>query len=222
MTTASNAALILGLSPLCTSLLAAFILKERFTWTRALGVFFGFLGVIFIIVNGSGELGSASIGDFFIFLSMFVQAISFIMIKQVQGSLDARVLTGWMLVSGAVVMFLFALFYEPNGVVTLANGNLVVWLLFFGSAILATGFGHMLYNNAIQSLGPAETSLFINFNPFFALVGSYLFLGEDISLLQMVGFVFIVLGVLFGAGVVDHLKMKKKNSTPFPDKAMDI
>jgi drug/metabolite transporter (DMT)-like permease len=221
MTTASNAALILGLSPLCTALLAALMLKERFTWTRALGVFFGFLGVTFIIVNGSGQLGSASLGDFFIFLSMFVQAISFIMIKQVQGTLDARVLTGWMLVNGAVVMFLFALFYEPHGLATLAGGNLFVWSLFFGSAIFATGLGHMLYNKAIQSLGPAETSIFINFSPFFSLLGSWLFLGEDISMFQMVGFVFFVLGVLFGAGVVDHLKMKKKDSAPLPDKVMD-
>ncbi|WP_419180519.1 EamA family transporter [Bacillus salipaludis] len=45
-----------------------------------------------------------------------------------------------------------------------------------------------------------ESAIFINLNPFFALVGAVLFLGEKISSPQIVGFLFILLGVLLGQG----------------------
>ncbi|WP_044749293.1 DMT family transporter [Bacillus alveayuensis] len=206
-TTASNAGIILGLSPLVTALLAIVFLGDRFRLSKFVGIILGFTGVVFIVNHSSAKIGAVSLGDLFIFLSVLTQAMSFIFIKKLAATLDARLLTGWMLLFGSVVLFLTSLFVEPYGIFRLKEGKITTWLIFLASAILATGLGHMIYNRAIHRLGAAESAVFINLSPFFALVASSLFLGETIHFVQWFGFLFIVIGVMLASGAVEGLRM---------------
>ncbi|MBE4909006.1 DMT family transporter [Bacillus luteolus] len=211
-TTASNAALILGLIPLVTSIFAVLFLKARFTITKLLGVILGFTGVSFIVMNGAG-VHYISIGDFYIFLSVIAQAISFIFIKKATQTLEAKVMTCYMLILGATFLFITSLLMDPSGITSLSEGTSAAWLIFLASAVIATGIGHMIYNSAIHQLGAGETAIFINLTPFFALVGSVLFLGESITSFQLLGFIFIISGVLLGSGIFDH-KFVRNSSIP--------
>lgn len=202
-TTASNAALILGLIPLVTSIFAVLFLKARFTITKLLGVVLGFTGVSFIVMNGAG-VHYIAIGDFYIFLSVIAQAISFIFIKKATQTLEAKVMTCYMLILGSSFLFITSLLMDPAGLTSLSKGTSAAWLIFLASAVIATGIGHMIYNSAIHHLGAGETAIFINLTPFFALVGSVLFLGESITPFQLLGFIFIISGVLFGSGIFDQ------------------
>lgn len=83
---------------------------------------------------------------------------------------------------------------------SMAQTDIGLWAVFLGSAVIATAVGHMTYNYAIGQVGAAEASIFINLNPFFALIGSSLLLGEAVTIVQMSGFVLILIGVLFGSG----------------------
>ncbi|MDF0725461.1 DMT family transporter [Cytobacillus sp. S13-E01] len=174
-TTASNASLILGLIPLMTSIFAVWFLKSTFT-----------------------------IGNFFVFMSVIAQAISFVAIKKASQTLDTKVMTGYMLILGSLFLFITSLLMEPSGLNSLPEGPFYVWIIFIVSAVVATGLGHIIYNNAIHHLGAGETAIFINLTPFFALTGSVLFLGEKITYFQLMGFVFIISGVLLGSGLFDN------------------
>ena len=70
--------------------------------------------------------------------------------------------------------------------------------------------GHMLYNFALGKVGTTEAAIFLNLNPFFSLIGAVLFLGEKIVLTQVVGFILILIGVLFGSGVYEDVTRKFK------------
>jgi drug/metabolite transporter (DMT)-like permease len=211
-TTASNAGLILGLVPLVTSVLAIVFLGNRFTVFRFIGILLGFTGVVFVVLNGKSGIHHVSIGDFYIFLSVLSQAISFIMIKKATETLDARVMTGWMLLFGSVLLFIISLWMEPDGLSSMTNWTPSLWVIFLASAVLATALGHMFYNKAIQQIGAAESAIFINLNPLFSLLGAYLFLGESISHSQIMGFIFIVIGVILGSGVLDESGVLSRRS----------
>jgi drug/metabolite transporter (DMT)-like permease len=211
-TTASNAGLILGLVPLVTSVLAIVFLGNRFTVFRFIGILLGFTGVVFVVLNGKSGIHHVSIGDFYIFLSVISQAISFIMIKKATETLDARVMTGWMLLFGSVLLFIISLWMEPDGLSSMTNWTPSLWVIFLASAVLATALGHMFYNKAIQQIGAAESAIFINLNPLFSLLGAYLFLGESISHSQIMGFIFIVVGVILGSGVLDESGVLSRRS----------
>jgi drug/metabolite transporter (DMT)-like permease len=211
-TTASNAGLILGLVPLVTSVLAIVFLGNRFTVFRFIGILLGFTGVVFVVLNGKSGIHHVSIGDFYIFLSVISQAISFIMIKKATETLDARVMTGWMLLFGSVLLFIISLWMEPDGLSSMTNWTPSLWVIFLASAVLATALGHMFYNKAIQQIGAAESAIFINLNPLFSLLGAYLFLGESISHSQIMGFILIVIGVILGSGVLDDSGVLSRRS----------
>ncbi|MFV8828289.1 DMT family transporter [Alkalihalobacterium sp. APHAB7] len=204
MTTASNTALILALLPLTTSILASVMLKDTLSRLRVIGIVFAFCGVASIILQSGESFTSINAGDVSIFIAMFVQAVSFIYIKKGTNTIDSRVMTAVMLVVGSSFLFVFSLFAEPAGTSQMIEQTGWIWGIFLVSSIFATALGHFLFNAAIHRLGAGQTAVFNNFVPFFGLVFSALWLGEQITLLQLTGFVFIVLGVLLGTGFIDE------------------
>jgi len=202
-TTASNAGLILALVPLATALLASIFLGNRITFMKFIGILLGLVGVSFIVLKGSGQLKNIAIGDIYVLGAVIAQAISFIFIKKGTDTLDARQLTGMMLFIGSILLFITSLLLEPGRLNEVKQGSSFVWLVFLGSAVFATGIGHMLYNSVIPHLGAGETSIFINMVPFFSLISSSVFLGEIITSTQVKGFFLIMIGVLLGSGSVE-------------------
>ncbi|WP_377896987.1 DMT family transporter [Gottfriedia sp. OAE603] len=209
-TSASNGGLILGMGPLLTALLSVFFLGSVLTFVRVLGVLFGFAGVAFIVLQSGEGFHGISHGDFYVFLAILAQAASFVLIKKVSRTLDPRLMTGYMLVMGSIILFGISQIVEPNGMASMLHHSTGIWAVFFSSAIIATAIGHMLYNYALGEVGTTEASVFINLNPFFSLIGAALFLGEKIVLTQVIGFVLILIGVVFGSGAFEEISRKMK------------
>ncbi|MEL3974334.1 DMT family transporter [Rossellomorea oryzaecorticis] len=209
-TTSTNGGLILGTGPLLTALLASILLRNRPTVIKVIGFILGGIGVSIIVLSGGEGLGNLNSGDLMVFISIFSQALSFIIISRAAKTLDPRLLTGYMLVFGSVILFIIGMVKEPGGLSNLGHASAGIWVLFFASAMLATALGHMLYNHSIGQLGAAETSIFLNLNTFFSLIGAALFLGEKITSYHLLGLLFIILGVICGAGTLEELILKRK------------
>ncbi|MEW9673945.1 DMT family transporter [Ammoniphilus sp. 3BR4] len=92
-TTASNSGLILGMAPLATTILSILFLGDRVTILQSIGVMLGLIGVSFIVLKGHKALGSVSMGDLLVFISMLFQALSFIVIKKGSQTMDPRLMT---------------------------------------------------------------------------------------------------------------------------------
>lgn len=213
-TSAANGGLILGLGPLLTATLSVLILRERVTFVRSLGFLFGGIGVGVIVLAGSGTIGKISFGDIEIFLSIASQALSFILIKKASQTMDAKLLTGYMFLFGSMILFIVSLVKEPGSLGRLNSGTLSIWAIFFFSALLATAVGHMMYNSAIEKIGAARSSIFLNLNTFFSLIAASLFLGETIYLAHYIGLALIVAGVLFGSGSLEAIIRNRNKHVP--------
>lgn len=211
-TTASSTGLILGTVPLATSILAAILLKERLSVLRISGLILGLIGVSIVVLAGSSGALSVNPGDIYIFLAVLSQALSFIYIKKASETMRASLITGFILLIGAVLLFITSLVMEPAGLSSLKNGTVIGWGAFLASGILASGVGHFLYNYAIQYIGAGKTSIFLNMSPFFALTGAYLFLNEMIRIEQILAFLLIVISVILGSGLGDKYIKKKRDS----------
>ncbi|MBT2688889.1 DMT family transporter [Bacillus sp. ISL-47] len=209
-TSAVNGGLILGAGPLLTAILSSVLLRNKPTGIQVLGFLLGGAGVTFIVLSGNRGVSNLSHGDFYVFLSILSQALSFIVISKATKTLDPRLLTGYMLVFGGVILFVLGNFMEPGGVKGMSEAPLSVWAAFAVSAVVATAVGHMVYNTAISKIGPAEASIFLNLNTFFSLAGSALILGEVITVNHMLGLILIVAGVLFGSGALEELVIRQR------------
>ncbi|WP_246939547.1 DMT family transporter [Bacillus pinisoli] len=219
-TSATNAGLILGLIPLCTSILAMIFLNEKLTVTKSLGILLALIGVYLIVMNKNGGLNDLSIGDLYVFGGVITQAVSFILIKKLTANIESRQMTGMMLVFGSIMLIVISFFTESRENIVFSEVPVYIWGVLLASAIIATGLGHMVYNYAIHKLGAGTTSLFINLSPFFSVVGSFLFLGEQIYAKHIIGFAFIISGVILGTGAVKFRLKGIGSPKQFPEKAV--
>lgn len=210
MIDASNASLILALVPLTTALLSVVFLGEQLTRWRLIGIILGLTGVFYI--QGSSFDGmQLSRGELYLFLAMLVQAISFIFVKKATATLDSKQLTTVMFLAGSIGLLIISFITEPGGVQAMTSAPLFIYFLFVVSGIVATGVGYIVFNEAIKQIGAGQTVIFNNFVPFFGLIFSALFLNEKITASQLIGFVFIVTGILFGTGYIEKQWEKKKH-----------
>nr|WGD68770.1 DMT family transporter [Bacillus subtilis] len=208
MIDASNASLILALVPLTTAILAVLFLGEQLTKLRVLGFILALTGVFFIQGRSFSNM-QLSQGELILIIAMFVQAISFIFVKKATETLDSKQVTTIMYLAGSIGLLIISFITEPGGVNEMTSAPLFTYFLFIVSGLVATGIGYIVFNATIQQIGAGETAIFNNFVPFFGLVFSAIFLNETITISQLIGFVFIVAGVLFGTGYIGRLWAKK-------------
>ena len=210
-TTASKASIILGLLPLATTILSVIFLGERLTWLRFSGIILGFVGITFVVFNEDTRLAGAGIGDFYIFLSMFTQAISFILIKKVTETVNSIQTTCYMLLIGVPFLYAASFVMPTEGAHGWGDSSLGVWLVLIISGVVATGISNVMYNKAMSRIGPSQSSLFTNLVPVFTLIGSAIALNEQILLQHVAGLCFVVIGVILGTGYMDEQFRKKRS-----------
>ena len=61
----------------------------------------------------------------------------------------------------------------------------------------------LLYNFAIRQLGPSQTAAFGALTPILALIGSFIFLGETITILKSIGIFTVAVGVVLASGIME-------------------
>lgn len=205
-TSAANGGLILGTVPIATTIAAVLFLKDKLTISNILGLIFGFLGVGFVLLSNTSTSLVFSSGDLYMCFVVILQALSFILIKKLSATVEVIYITGLSQFIGFMMLLILGVSLEKDQMVQLQHGSVLIWLLFLGSGLIATGLGHFLYNYAIQKIGTSKSALFLNLSPFFALVGSAIFLGEKIFVGQWIGFLFIIVGVILGGGILEQVK----------------
>ncbi|MGN7477975.1 DMT family transporter [Solibacillus silvestris] len=210
MTTGANASLIIGTGPMLTAVLGSLLLKNMPTIIQWLGFGIGMAGISITVLLSGGEVAAFSVGDLLVFLSIFSQVFSFIIISKASKTIDPRLLTAYMFLVGSIILAITGMIFEPNGFREMPYTNTAFWIVLIISGALATAVGHMLYNNTIPQVGAAKAAIFINFNTLFALVGSALILGEPVTYVHGIGLVLIVIGVLFGSGSFEYFLNRKE------------
>ncbi|MBD7984600.1 DMT family transporter [Sporosarcina sp. Sa2YVA2] len=210
-TTGTNAGLILGTGPVLTAILTALILRNYPTKIQWLGAITGFIGIGSVVLAGQQGLTGLKLGDTFVFLAILAQVLSFLIIAKAARTLDPRLLTAYMLTTGSIILIIISFIQEPGEITKFTTVPPSFWAAFTASAVLGTAVGHMLYNYSLGKVGPSKAAIFMNLNTLFSLIGSALFLGEIITGRHLIGFAFIIIGVILGSGAAEDLYKKHKN-----------
>ncbi|MHA2370588.1 MAG: DMT family transporter, partial [Candidatus Hodarchaeales archaeon] len=115
-------------------------------------------------------------------------------IKQLTSRYSSFELTTYGVVCGTLILFPLALLewnselYEP--------GHLHIWGGILYLAIFATCVGFVLFNRSLKRIGASRTAIFINLVPIFGSTLAILLLDETLTLLKVLGLVFVIGGVL--------------------------
>lgn len=203
-TSATHAALIMSLSPLVSTLLAALALREGLGLRRLAGIGLGFAGVALVILNRPSAAvgGGAAAGDALILASVACFASGGIAVQRLSRSLTPLQI-GWSVhVVGAALLAAHALLATDGPVQQLASASPFSWGLILYSGVLATAVAALIWNLAISRLGAARTALAFYWVPIFGVGFAAAFLGEPLTFWHLAGLAGVICGARLGLAKV--------------------
>lgn len=197
---ATNGALITGLSPLVASLLAWWLLRERLPLLRLIGVAMGLSGVALVVLQRSGaSVSAASVGDLLILLAIVLFGLGSVLLQRLLQHGDALAVSLGIHAVGSLLLFAHAgLAAAWRGEWPAFSASPVFWLLAFLSGALSTGLGNLMWTRAISRIGMARAALWTNFVPVFAVATAALLLGEAVTRWDLLGLALVLGGTRLG------------------------
>jgi len=181
----------MGLIPLLVMIGGTIFLKENPTKWQVFGVFVSLIGSVIFFSGGfkPGEpLGIAILAlglVGFMAFSLLGRGIAR------ERSLDTLVLTTVPLIIGGLITICIALVVEGIPQFTTRSLWVVFWL-----ALINTSLGYFLYNHALRDLTALEMNMVMNLTPLFTAFISWILLGERLALLQGLGLMVMLVGVV--------------------------
>ena len=189
-TSAGVSALIVGLQPVLTAVLAGVVLSERLSRRAWIGLVLGFIGVTMVVWRQAGDTGGW-IGVAACVAGLLGITFATLYQKRFAGGIDLRVGTGIQFAAAAVLMLTLAVTTETMVVDWAPEAVFaMVWLVF----VLSVGAITLLYVLIRRGAASKVASLFYLVPPVVAVEAYFLF-GETLTLGAALGMVLTAIGV---------------------------
>ncbi len=205
---ASLVAIIIGLVPVATLLLAWLMRMERLDALLVSAALLGFLGVYLIEYEGLRLDPGSGIGALIALASVAVWAVYTVWSKRVvAGEHPIRVLAASTL-SVAPVNFAIAAPFLAGSIAALSSKPPILLLLVY--VAVAPGFiAYLAWLTAVKIIGAASTNIYVNLLPLAALLLSVALLGESLEPLQWIGAA-LVIASAFITGYRESLRIRSR------------
>ena len=192
LTTASAASLILSLVPMMTLLWRVIFQRERISLLRWGTVALSLIGAFLVIGADFASGGRALLGNLLMICACLCWVGYIVISPKLMDACSSMRVTTWQAIAATFTFLPFALAERSHWVSISAKA----WFCIAVLAIFCSAICYILYGVAIRSVDPLTVSLTININPIAACLGGWLFLGEQLTVLQLLGGMLIMLSVL--------------------------
>lgn len=197
LTTSIHASLLALGTPIFITAIAAWILREKFTWNKALGLSLGVGGAVLLIVAKSSYTPAHAkdmlAGDIMVIINAISYAFYFVWVKPLMGRYSFIHVLRWTFTIGLFFILPFGL---PPALETNWQAlDLRAWLALGFIIVGATFLAYLLNVYGLKILGASATGTYIYTQPIFASIIGVLFLNERFSLVQVISFLMIGIGV---------------------------
>lgn len=212
-TNASNVAILVSFGPIVTAALARMFTKDRsLSLSMILGSLVSIIGVAIVSLNGVVNFHLRPLGDLMAIVAMISWGVYSILIDKANEKGYSPMLVIRRAFFWAIVFMLPLLawgatdsgFYAMDGSfsVTLdAKANIerfmnpMNWINLGFLGIFASALCFVLWNAACKSLGVVKVTIGLYLTPIIGVVFAALFLGETITIMEVVGGAIIIAGV---------------------------
>jgi len=210
LTSPIDASIISTSIPVMVLIFSAFILKEKITNYKLLGIAIGGLGAFLLVWYGNKTEGTSSLlGNVLVFINTCSYALYLVLIKPLMMKYNPITIISWVFLLG----FVFVLPFGINDVIhTNYEGFTLQTYLSIGFVVIGTTFLTYLFNiYALQHVAPSIAGSYVYLQPaisFVLVLISALLLGYD-TYKADINFVKIISCLLVVSGV--YLVSKKQN-----------
>lgn len=205
MTTPVNSSIILSTNPIFAFVFAAFILKERITFLKGIGLAIGLSGVLLLILqNGVPDLGSSTfLGDIFSMVNTISWAFYTVIIKRMLEKYHPVTVMKWTFLFGMLTNIPAG--YHQWSTMEWSTITLTAWLQISFVIVGATYLGYLFITFGLRRLSPTIVSTYTYTQP---IIAAYLatLMGQD-----HIDLVMVLSALLIFAGVFVVSFQKKNN-----------
>ncbi|WP_290878152.1 DMT family transporter [Gracilimonas sp.] len=196
-TYAANAAVMLGTIPIWVALLSQFFTDEKLTFYKALGVFFAFAGVAFIIMGGQGDISFESdtfLGNVITLIAAVCWATYTILSRKYLRVYSPLQYSAFMSVVGLITLLIVGLPFMIK--LDWAAISLIGYGGVLYSGALSIGLAYIIWNNGVKKIGAVRTAAYQNLVPVLGLIFGLVLLGEQLTTLQYIGAALVITGIV--------------------------
>ena len=211
MTLSIHAALLILVTPIFITGVAAWMGVERLTFLKIAGLITGVSGALMLALDKdhNGDSSSALWGDIFIIINAISYAFYFVLVKPLMSQYNPVHVIRW-------VFTISLVFVVPIGWNEISQ---IQWSAISNMDILATGFivifatffAYLFNLYGIHQLGASITGTYIYTQPVFAAIIAVLVLGEIFTINKIIAALLIVSGVYMVSKKKDNREKKIEN-----------
>jgi drug/metabolite transporter (DMT)-like permease len=189
----SNAALIIGATPVVVAIASAALGRERNGRLHGMGAAISVTGIYFVVGHGASFGGAMLAGDLLMIVSVGCWAAYTLGSSRLIARHSPLYVTGTSMAIGTVPYVLLAL---PQIMRTpWADLQPQTWLALAFSALFALNVAYLIWYIGVQRIGAARTSVYSNVVPIVAMAVAGLWLGEPMTPTRMLGAAAVLTGV---------------------------
>jgi drug/metabolite transporter (DMT)-like permease len=191
-TSASNSALLLGLTPVAVAVIGYVLRVERVSGGSWAGILISFVGV-YLVLGSSNNSNESVFGDLLVLAATLCWSAYTVLSKSLIDRHGPLLVTAYTMTVGTV-------FFVPFGIPSLLRlpWSQIPWTAWLGtiySFAIALAAAYLIWYYAVGRVGPTRTAVYVNLMPAMALLVSWLALGEHLESKQLAGAGVILLGI---------------------------
>ena len=208
-TSISSAVIIYNMCPVYVMIAAPLLLKEAISKIQIAVVFFSFLGLVLIVGQNLSE-GYGYLGMALSAVSGMLYATIILINRSIRSRVDNQTGT-FVQISAAMIVLLPFVLAEGN-ILTVRDldAAAVIYTILLG--VLHTGIVYTIFFSLTTQMKSLEIVLYSYLEPLFGILFSVIFIGEKLTVLQIIGGILILGSTYIG----EILKDKKKPILPSP------
>ncbi len=187
--------LILFLYPTMTVILSALVYRRAIGAKTVAAMALSYAGIVLVFLHDAGarEPGGIGLGASLVFASTLSYSIYLVGAGHAIGRIGTARFTAYAMVVASIASLLqFGATHPPSSLELPVR----VYELALAMAMLSTVLPVFLLSHAIRRIGSGNASLIGSIGPVSTIYMAYLFLGEGMSLLQIMGSLLVLAGVL--------------------------
>lgn len=191
-TTSTNAGLISTMNTMSIALFSFAFLKEKINGLQLLAMILSLIGVFLVLSKGDWQLlwhFQLNTGDLWMVAAVCVWGLYSVCSKWAMQTTSPLMATLYAGLFGVLILVPFTI---TDFTFSEIDSSFILSLLYTG--VISTVVCMVFWNIGVQQLGATTSGIFLNFNPIFTALLAFLFIGEQLSWLQGIGGIIVILG----------------------------
>ena len=199
-TSAANSSIINALNPLTSSVIATFLTDEKLDSRKLVLIFLALFGVLLTVTGGDIEvlrtLGFNK-GDMIMVGAMLCFSVYGVYSRRATSRYSPLLVTGYVFLFGLIQIT--PLMLMENVIRDVMSYSLEAWGAVVFMAVFSSVLGYLIQQVTIKKVGVNKASIFINFVPLFAILFSYIVLGDAVTIINLVSAAIIITAVIINS-----------------------